>query len=152
MHVSHDGLPGGYPPNPVPSTLISPTPAPKATPSGFQISGKENGKPEVQNRYPIHRPAPLASHVFPSQVFYDASFNPLYNHAYAQTFGYGEQHHNFKEHLKSPGFSSFNGDFRPTTTISQTTQGHSKSTSRSTDEEAIISPVQGHDNDMHFDM
>jgi hypothetical protein len=152
LQVSHDGLPGGYPPNPASSTLVSPTPAPKMASSGIEISGKENGKVELPNRHHIHRPVPLASHVFPSQVFYDASFNPLYNHAFAQTFGYGEPQLSFKDHIKSPGFSSFNGDFRPTSTISQTTQCHSKTTSRSTDDGLIASPLPDHDNDLHFDM
>jgi hypothetical protein len=151
MHVSHHGLPGSYHTSLTSSSLISPTPAPKITVSGIRANGKENGKPELPAGLHIRRPAPLTPHVFPSQIFYDDSFNPLYNHAYAQTFGYGDPQLTFKDNMKPSGFSSsFNGDFRPTTTMTQTTQPQSRTTITGTTEGG--SSGSGPDNGIHFDM
>jgi hypothetical protein len=56
------------------------------------------------------QPGPYTSHVYPSQVFYNPSFNPLYNHAYAGTFGFGD-HNNF-DMKPSAGFApNFYADF-----------------------------------------
>jgi hypothetical protein len=122
------------------------------TTSGIRISGKENGKPEPSNGLHMHRAAPLATHVFPNQLFYDASFNPLYNPSYA-TLGlaYGDHQFNFKDTLKSSGYSSsFIGDFRPTAIVTQNTEAHSKIPATSTTEDAR--PHSNSDNDMHFNM
>ncbi|TVY48759.1 hypothetical protein LOCC1_G001652 [Lachnellula occidentalis] len=79
---------------------ISPTPVPK--PILARGLGKENMHSHMHNRQSASYP----SHVYPSQVFYNPSFNPLYNHAYAGTFGYGDHHHNpFNDVKFSPAFA-----------------------------------------------
>lgn len=148
VHMSHHGLPGSFQNDPI--SLTSPTPAPKMAASGIRISGKENGKPEISTGLHIRRPAPLATHVLPSQIFYDASFNPLYNPSYAQPHGYGDSQFHFKDSMKSPGCSSsFNGDFRPTTSVAHNRESHPQAT--------IASTTGGRsgasdNHDMHFEM
>lgn len=78
----------------------SPTPLTKPAMFGF---GKENGQMEMHN---YHQRRTLSdSMVYPSQIFYEASYNPLYNHAYARSLTYSTQY-TLNESNKSPG--SFN--------------------------------------------
>ncbi|TVY81809.1 hypothetical protein LSUE1_G002990 [Lachnellula suecica] len=108
-----------FPNNSTATSHTSPTPAPKhvsgRSQSGF---GKENMQHLMHSRHPASYP----SHVYPPQVFYNPSFNPLYNHAYAGSFGYGD-HHNFHE-LKAPiGLhQNFYPDFKQTTQPSRAAQ------------------------------
>jgi hypothetical protein len=72
------------------------------------------------------QPNPYVSHVYPSQVFHNPSFNPLYNHAYAGTYGYGDHHNNFD--MKPPmGLGqNFYGDFKPSASNSRAAQPQHK--------------------------
>ncbi|KUJ22658.1 uncharacterized protein LY89DRAFT_693957 [Mollisia scopiformis] len=82
---------------------VSPTPASKPASYGF---GKENGQIDMQHHHQARRTL-SESHVYPPQVFYDTSYNPLYNHAYARSYAYSTQF-TFSEN-KSP--SGFNPNF-----------------------------------------
>jgi hypothetical protein len=74
----------------------SPTPMVKPALFGF---GKENGQMDMHNHH--QRRTMSESSVYPSQVFYDTPYNPLYNHAYARSLTYSTQYI-FNE-SKSPG-------------------------------------------------
>ncbi|TVY17172.1 hypothetical protein LARI1_G004571 [Lachnellula arida] len=93
----NNGLPL-YQNNSMTISHISPTPVPK--PISARGLGKENMHSHMHNR----QSASYSSHVYPSQVFYNPSFNPLYNHAYAGTFGYGDHLNNFNDMKFSTGF------------------------------------------------
>ncbi|TVY42570.1 hypothetical protein LSUB1_G001221 [Lachnellula subtilissima] len=96
--LPNNGLPL-YQNNSTTISHISPTPVPKTIPAcGL---GKENMHSHMHNRQSASYP----SHVYPSQVFYNPSFNPLYNHAYAGTFGYGDHHNPFNDVKFSPAFA-----------------------------------------------
>ena len=79
---------------------VSPTPVPKQT--SFRSFGKENTLIESSTAAEARR-APVASHVYPAQVFDDPSSNPLLNYnpynPYFRAFPYGL---NFGDH-RSPG-------------------------------------------------
>jgi hypothetical protein len=76
------------------TNAISPTPLVK--PAATRGFSKENEQAEFQGRRTLSAPA---AHVFPSQVFHDPTFNPLYNHAHARSFVYGEQYPNYGQSI-----------------------------------------------------
>jgi hypothetical protein len=81
-------------------------------PTAIRVFGKENGQPDMPAQYQPRRQVPVPSHVFPSQLFYDSTFNPLYAPAYAHSFEYLEQH-TYNDDKPFSGFAStFNGEFR----------------------------------------
>lgn len=93
-----------------PSNLMSPTP-----PAKLRNFGKENGQTEMSSQVHVQQTiSTSASHIYPGQVFYDPTFNPLYNHAFARSFPYGGQQHNYSEDTKPPPrfASAFHGDFK----------------------------------------
>jgi len=88
----------------------------------MRVFGKENGQPEMPAQYQPRRNMPAPSHVRPSQLFYDPTFNPVYAPAYAHSFGYLEQH-TFNENKPFSGFpSAFSGDFRQFSSNERTPQ------------------------------
>jgi hypothetical protein len=110
------------------STIIQASPTPIPRPTTFRAFGKENGQLELPNRRSHSNPT-NPTHMYPPQMFYDTSFNPLFNHAYAaRSFPFGESQSNYNDNRGSSGYpSSFQGDFRHVTTSarSQQTQGQS---------------------------
>ncbi|KAE9381201.1 hypothetical protein N431DRAFT_322674 [Stipitochalara longipes BDJ] len=95
---------------------ISPTPVPK--PLSYRLCGKENGKPDLPAQHQPARRVPSApavpSHGYTPQMFLNPSaMNPLYNHAYARSFG-GFSQHTFTMTNVPMGYgSNFQGDFKP---------------------------------------
>ncbi|KAH8770320.1 hypothetical protein BGZ57DRAFT_985798 [Hyaloscypha finlandica] len=93
---------------------VSPTPVPK--PLSYRPHGKENGKPELPHQQQARRApsAPSAPpHGFTPQMFLDpSSVNPLYNHAYARSFGGFSQHTFTMTNVPMYG-TGFQGDFKP---------------------------------------
>ncbi|KAH8602954.1 hypothetical protein B0O99DRAFT_679935 [Bisporella sp. PMI_857] len=103
------------------NTFGSPTLAKTSSMRGI---GKENGYPEAH-----HAEMRTAPQTYPSQVYYDPSYNPLYNpygmntyqNGYHGNIGYpanSYQLHGFmgrpyEDYRLSPGSSSFQGGFRP---------------------------------------
>jgi len=90
---SFDFQPHGMPsfPNELSSSArlpVSPTPA--AKPASYRLSGKENGQPEQPSQQHVRRThSGPPSHIYPPHMLRDTSSinNPLYNHAYARSFG-----------------------------------------------------------------
>src|SRR6266498_1937421 len=81
------GLPQ-YLNNPTASTLIPVSPTPMPRPTAIRVFGKENCQPDMLAQYQPRRQLPVPSHVSPSQLFYEPTFNPLYTPAYVHSFGY----------------------------------------------------------------
>ncbi len=54
--------------------------------------GKESDHLDMHQHHHQARRTLSASHVYPSQVLYDTSYNPLYNHAYARSSAYNSQY------------------------------------------------------------
>ncbi|TVY27396.1 hypothetical protein LHYA1_G004193 [Lachnellula hyalina] len=108
--LPNNGLPL-YQNNSTTISHISPTPVPKAIPA--RSLGKEN----MHSHMPTRQSASYPSHVYPSQILYNPSSNPLYNHAYAGTFGYGDHHNPFNDVKFSPAFAP-----NPYADLSQTAQ------------------------------
>jgi hypothetical protein len=111
----------------------------------MRIFGKENNQPEMSAQAQDHRTG-SAPHVFPPQVFYDPTFNPLYNplnsfYNRPPEYGYSS---NYNEDTKSAnGFTSdFHGDFRPLTSMARcpSQQGYE------------AGPSNHSGNGMHFEM
>jgi hypothetical protein len=82
----------------------------------IKIFGKENNQPDIPTQ--IHnRRTVSTSHSFPPQVFYDPTFNPLYNplnNYHSRALGY-DYPSNYSEGLAAAnGFNfDFHGDFKP---------------------------------------
>lgn len=97
------------------------SPSPLAKPIPMRIFGKENNPPEmVQTEN--HRGA-SSSHIYPPQVFYDSSFNPLYNPLsnYSNRpneYGYPSSY-NEDTTTGNGGSSNFHGDFKSLASISR---------------------------------
>ncbi|KHJ30789.1 putative type-2 protein geranylgeranyltransferase subunit beta protein [Erysiphe necator] len=72
--------------------------------------GKENLQPNM-NRDSLDRNSTSSSHFFPSQLFYETPLNPLYHHGCTRSYSCVTQ--NDRIGIKSPNFSTFNGDYRP---------------------------------------
>ncbi|CZR51048.1 uncharacterized protein PAC_00923 [Phialocephala subalpina] len=101
----------------------SPTPASKPAQYGF---GKENGQFDMLSMHHHHHQARRtlsASHVYPSQIFYDASYNPLYNHGYARSVAYSSQY-TFNENRSPTAFNLFGppAEFKPSNPLTQAVQ------------------------------
>jgi hypothetical protein len=112
-------------PNTKPSNHLSPTPAAK-----LRNFGKENGQPEMSSQVHVQQTiSTSASHIYPGQVFYDPTFNPLYNHAFAHSFPYGGQQLNYNEDAKPPSrfASTFHGDFKQVRPNSRNSGPHGNS-------------------------
>ena len=105
------GLPQ-YLNNSAASTFIPVSPTPMSRPTAIRVFGKENGQPDMPAQYQPRRQVPVPYHVFPSQLFYDPTSNPLYAPAYAHSFGYLEQHTCSDNKPFSELASTFNGEFR----------------------------------------
>jgi hypothetical protein len=110
---------------------VSPTPVPK--PLSYRPYGKENGKPDMppQQQQQARRvpSAPAAmSHGYAPQMFLNpSSINPLYNHAYARSFG-GFSQHTFTMTNVPMGYgANFQGDFKPVGTMLQPQQSQGQS-------------------------
>ncbi|KAG9231537.1 hypothetical protein BJ875DRAFT_516810, partial [Amylocarpus encephaloides] len=102
-------------------SLVSPTPGPKV--SSMRLYGKENGRPELPI-LPSRRNASSAPSLYQSP-FTDTTLNPLYDHAYARTFDYGEQGIAYHDDGKASVYvSNFTGDFRQLNSTTKTTQSH----------------------------
>jgi hypothetical protein len=81
-------------------------------PTAIRVFGKENCQPDMLAQYQPRRQLPVPSHVSPSQLFYEPTFNPLYTPAYVHSFGYLEQH-TYNDSKPPLGFAStFNEEFR----------------------------------------
>jgi hypothetical protein len=122
-----------------PGFPASPTPA--AKPASYRPFGKENGQPEQPAQQQARRDPPAPSHIYPPHMFHDpSSINPLYNHAYARSFG-GFAHHTYTVTNVPSGYgASFQGDFKPVNPIlRQQPQGQG-------------SQNDGFSNGMHYNM
>jgi len=95
---------------------VSPTPVPK--PLSYRPYGKENGKSDLPAKPQHGRRVPSApasmSHGYAPQMFLNPSaVNPLYNHAYARSFG-GFSQHSFSMTDVPMGYgANVQGDFKP---------------------------------------
>jgi hypothetical protein len=91
---------------------VSPTPVAKS--ASYRPFGKENGQPELSAQQQARRGLPAPTHIYPPHMFHDpSSINPLYNHAYARSFGGFAQHTYTVTNAQSGYGASFQGDFKP---------------------------------------
>jgi hypothetical protein len=103
-----------YPNEPSTSSRFPASPTPATKPASYRSLGKENGQPELPAQQQARRGPPAPSHIYPPHMFHDpSSINPLYNHAYARSFG-GFAHHTYTVTNVPSGYgASFQGDFKP---------------------------------------
>lgn len=95
------------------SNYISPTPAAKQPAS--RGAGKERPKSGMSPQVHVHQTfSTPASHIYPGQIFYDPSINPLYNQAWARTFPYAAPQMGFTQDARPPPrfHTSLHGEFR----------------------------------------
>ncbi|KAG4428738.1 hypothetical protein IFR05_015779 [Cadophora sp. M221] len=89
-------------------TLASPTPVPR--PTSYRTSGKENGQPEMQTYHPNRR-ALSDSQVYPPHAYHEGASNPLFNHGYTRSYGYGGGPYGYAGYGDSRSPNSFGSNF-----------------------------------------
>ncbi|KAH6709119.1 hypothetical protein BKA61DRAFT_556473 [Leptodontidium sp. MPI-SDFR-AT-0119] len=89
-------------------TLASPTPVPR--PTSYRTSGKENGQPEMQTYHPNRR-ALSDSQVYPPHAFHEGPSNPLFNHGYTRSYGYGGGPYGYTGYGDNRSPNSFGSNF-----------------------------------------
>ncbi|KAL2072676.1 hypothetical protein VTL71DRAFT_12019 [Oculimacula yallundae] len=106
---SSHGLPS-YPSNSMNTTLTLASPTPVPRPTTYRTSGKENGQPEMQTYHPNRR-ALSDPQVYPPHAYHEGASNPLFNHVYARSHGYGLGTYSYTGYgdIRSP--NSFNPSF-----------------------------------------
>lgn len=90
------------------ATHASPTPF--AKPIAMRFAGKENAQCHMRNS----RHAPEL--VYPPQLFYDPTLNPLYNHEFGQPFAFDQRSSDYELDTK-PTMTDFSGDFKPNMSV-----------------------------------